>query len=53
MTRALLALLGLAGAAGLMVVVMHQVGAARPVYTVTELRAIAVSTGEELGQHGR
>src|SRR5256886_7714297 len=38
MTRAILALLGLAGAAGLMMVVMHQVGAASPVYTVTELR---------------
>jgi hypothetical protein len=39
MMRAILALLGLAGAAGLMMVVMHQVGAASPVYTVTELRA--------------
>src|SRR2546423_254472 len=39
MKRAILALLGLAGAAGLMMVVMHEVGVARPVYTVTELRA--------------
>ena len=38
MTRAILALLGLACAAGLMMVVMHAVGAASPVYTVTELR---------------
>jgi hypothetical protein len=38
MMRAILALLGLAGAAGLVMVVMHQVGAASPVYTVTELR---------------
>jgi hypothetical protein len=38
MKRTILALLGLAGAAGLMLVVMHQVGAASPVYTVTELR---------------
>ena len=38
MTRITLALLGLAGASGLMMVVMHAVGAASPVYTVTELR---------------
>src|SRR5207253_1677778 len=38
MTRAILALLGLAIAAGLMMVVMHQVGAASPVFTVAELR---------------
>jgi hypothetical protein len=38
MMRAILALLGLVGAAGLMMVVMHQVGAASSVYTVTEVR---------------
>jgi hypothetical protein len=38
MKRAICALLGLAVAAGLMLVVMHEVGAVSPVYTVTELR---------------
>jgi hypothetical protein len=38
MKRAICSLLALASAAGLMLVVMHQVGAVNSVYTVTELR---------------
>ena len=38
MKRALFVLLGLAGAAGLMLVVMHEAGATSRVYTVAELR---------------
>jgi hypothetical protein len=39
MKRAILALLGLASAAGLLMAGMHEVGVAGPVYSVTELRA--------------
>jgi hypothetical protein len=39
MKRAILTLLGLAGAAGLLIVGMHEVGVAGPVYSVAELRA--------------
>src|SRR5205085_2935673 len=39
MKRAIPALLGLASAARLMMAVMHEVGVAGPVYSVTELRA--------------
>src|SRR5919204_1926542 len=38
MKRVILALLGLASAAGLMMVGMHEVRVAGPVYSVTELR---------------